>query len=88
MTQENEKRRCEPALERVTIEVGGVCIGLAQLKETFEVMCRTNTTPRELGCSRIMQELEKYNYIPESARNEYFEAICREWQEYCKRRRK
>lgn len=70
------------------IMVGRAMTGVIGLQEVMEALEREGLAPDAPGLGqRLLEDFRKHNYVPESARRAYEEALLREYRKYLEAKR-
>lgn len=64
------------------IEVDGVEVGIIGMDEVFEVFFQMKKTPEDIDGDKLLNALNKRNYIPKGSEIAYKEAFLREYSEF------
>lgn len=73
---------CDPNAPRIyNLNIGGMIIGLAGLEQAFLDVRDLNLDEKEVA-EKILEIVQRRNYIPESAEREYKNALLGEYKKY------
>lgn len=73
---------CDPNAPRIyNLNIGGMIIGLAGLEQAFLDVRDLNLDEKEVA-EKILEIVQRRNYIPESAEREYRSALLAEYKKY------
>jgi hypothetical protein len=73
---------CDPNAPRIyNLNIGGMIIGLVGLEQAFLDVRDLNLDEKEVA-EKLLEIVQRRNYIPESAEREYKNAILGEYKKY------
>ena len=73
---------CDPNAPRIyNLNIGGMIIGLVGLEQAFLDVRDLNLDEKEVA-EKLLEIVQRRNYIPESAEREYKNALLGEYKKY------
>ncbi len=73
---------CDPNAPRIyNLNIGGMIIGLVGLEQAFLDVRDLNLDEKEVA-EKLLEIVQRRNYIPESAEREYKNAMLAEYKKY------